>query len=79
MTVSKGEPISDTIPTHSSFKGAFHMTVILVFAALVAASVAYSIYDGRKAEASSHMRDFYRVEYKKTYRTNNANALSTWY
>ena len=55
------------------------MTVILVFAALITASVLYSIYDGRKAEASSHMRDFYRVEYKKTYKTNSANALSSWY
>ena len=57
------------------------MTVILVFAALIAASVAYSIYDGRKAEASSHMRDFYRVEYKKTYKTSNADisVLNGWY
>ena len=57
------------------------MTVILVFVALFAASVAYSIYDGRKAEASSHMRDFYRVEYKKTYKASNAeaSALNGWY
>lgn len=57
------------------------MTVILVFAALVAASVAYSIYDGRKAEASSHMRDFYRVEYKKTYKntTIDTGVLNGWY
>lgn len=55
------------------------MTVILVFAALVAASVAFSIYDGRQAEASCRMRDFYRVEYKRTYKNESVNVLNGWY
>lgn len=57
------------------------MTAILVFAALIAANVAYCIYDGRRAEAARQMDDFYRVEFKKTYGAKAADdaALSSWY
>ena len=43
------------------------MTVIFVFAALIAANIAYSVYDSRRAEDARQMDDFYRVEYKKSY------------
>lgn len=43
------------------------MTAIFVFAALIIASVAYSVFDGRRAEAARRMDDFYRVEFKKSY------------
>lgn len=57
------------------------MTAILVFAALIAANVAYCVYDGRRAEAARQMDDFYRVEFKKTYGAKAADdvALSSWY
>ena len=57
------------------------MTAILVFAALIAANVAYCIYDGRRAEAARQMDDFYRVEFKKTYGTKAVDdaSLSSWY
>ena len=43
------------------------MTAILVFAALIAVNVAYSIYDARCAETARQIDDYYRVEFKKTY------------
>ena len=43
------------------------MTIMFVFVALIAANVAYSIRDSRNAETAQAMRDFYRVEYKKSY------------
>lgn len=57
------------------------MTAILVFAALIAANVAYCIYDGRRVEAARQMDDFYRVEFKKTYgaRAAEENVLNGWY
>lgn len=47
------------------------MTIIFVFAALIAANVVYSIRDSRQAETAQAMRDFYRIEYKKTFSVNN--------
>ena len=47
------------------------MTAIIVFAALIAANIAYSIYDCRRAAAYQHMDDYYRVEFKKTYNLAN--------
>lgn len=57
------------------------MTAILVFAALIAANVAYCIYDGRRTEAMRQMDDFYRVEYKKSYgvKEEEAAVLNGWY
>ena len=57
------------------------MTVLFVFAALIAANIVYSIHDSRKAETAQAMRDFYRVEYKKTYVSNNQDVrvLNGWY
>lgn len=57
------------------------MTAILVFAALIAANVAYCIYDGRRTEAVRQMDDFYRVEFKKTYgaKSSDSTVLSGWY
>ena len=57
------------------------MTVMFVFAALIAANVVYSIHDSRKAENAQAMQDFYRVEYKKTYGSYNAEVkvLNGWY
>ena len=43
------------------------MTVIFVFAALIAANIAYSVIDSRRAEDARQMDDFYRVEFKKSY------------
>jgi len=47
------------------------MTAIIVFAALIAANVAYTIYDNRRTVAYQHMDDYYRVEFKKTYNLSN--------
>ena len=57
------------------------MTVMFVFAALIAANVVYSIHDSHKAENAQAMQDFYRVEYKKTYSSYNAEVkvLNGWY
>lgn len=49
------------------------MTAMIVFAALVAANVAYTIFDSRNAEDAAAMDDFYRVEYKKTYFAEHAD------
>lgn len=57
------------------------MTVIFVFAALIAANIAYSVIDSRRAEDARQMDDFYRVEFKKSYdvRRETAPASSNWY
>lgn len=56
------------------------MTAILVFAALIAANVAYSIVDNRNAEAARQLDAYYRVEYKKSYGVKNTGkALSNLY
>jgi len=47
------------------------MTAIIVFAALIAVNVAYSIYDSRRAETARQIDDYYRVEFKKTYQLTN--------
>lgn len=47
------------------------MTIIFVFAALIAANILYSVHDSRRAEAAQAMRNYYRIEYKKTYAINN--------
>ena len=61
-------------------EGGLHMTAIAVFAALIVANVAYSIYDNRRIEAARQMDDFMRVEYKKTYAVNNkTEAVQGWY
>lgn len=52
------------------------MTAMFVFAALIAANVVYAIYDTRRDETARHMDDYYRVEFKKTYRlTSEQNAM----
>ncbi len=43
------------------------MTAIIVFAALIAANIAYHVYDARQAEAAQQIDNFYRVEFKKSY------------
>ena len=57
------------------------MTVIFVFAALIAANIAYSVYDSRREEDARQMDDFYRVEYKKSYdvRRETTPASNNWY
>lgn len=57
------------------------MTVIFVFAALIAANIAYSVFDSRRAEDARQMDDFYRVEFKKSYdvRRETNPASSNWY
>lgn len=56
------------------------MTAIFVFAALIAANIAYSIYDSRRVENSNQMDDYYRVEFKKSYRVaKSTKALNGWY
>ena len=60
-------------------KGVLDMTAIFVFAALIIASVAYSVFDGRRAEAARRMDDFYRVEFKKSYVVKDEIAAQNWY
>ena len=57
------------------------MTVIFVFAALIAANIAYSVIDSRRAEDARQMDDFYRVEFKKSYdvRRETTPASNNWY
>ena len=57
------------------------MTVIFVFAALIAANIAYSVVDSRRAEDARHMDDFYRVEFKKSYdvKRETTPASTSWY
>ena len=60
-------------------EGVLDMTAIFVFAALIIASVAYSVFDGRRAEAARRMDDFYRVEFKKSYVVKDEIAAQNWY
>ena len=57
------------------------MTVIFVFAALIAANIAYSVIDSRRAEDARQMDDFYRVEYKKSYDVSRETTpvSNSWY
>ena len=57
------------------------MTVIFVFAALIAANIVYSVIDSRRAEDARQMDDFYRVEFKKSYdiRRETTSASTNWY
>ena len=50
------------------------MTVMFVFAALIAANVAYAVRDNHQAEDVQAARDFYRVEHKNTYRAGSIDA-----
>ncbi|MBQ4265872.1 MAG: hypothetical protein IJB85_10195 [Clostridia bacterium] len=47
------------------------MTAMIIFAALVAASIAYSIYDNRCDEVARQIDDYYRIEFKKSYQLSN--------
>lgn len=47
------------------------MTAILVFAALIAVNVAYSIYDSHRAATAREIDDYYRIEFKKSYNVSN--------
>ena len=57
------------------------MTVIFVFAALIAANIAYSVVDSRRAEDARQMDEFYRVEFKKSYdvKRETTPASTSWY
>ena len=56
------------------------MTAMFVFIALIAANIAYQIYDGCQAEADRLMDDYYRVEHKKSYNVaNESRAMSGLY
>ena len=43
-------------------KGVLVMTVMMIFAAVMIANIAFSIYDNRQAEVDRQIDDFYRVE-----------------
>ncbi|MBR5301553.1 MAG: hypothetical protein IKU38_01800 [Clostridia bacterium] len=47
------------------------MTVMFVFSALIAANIAYAIYDSRNEETARQIDDYYRVEFKKIYQLSN--------
>lgn len=57
------------------------MTALFVFVAVITANVAYSIRDAFRSETARQMDDFYRVEYKKTYRMreDKATIANGWY
>ena len=57
------------------------MTVIFVFVALIAANIAYSVYDSYREEDARQIDDFYRVEFKKSYdvRRETTPASNNWY
>ena len=55
------------------------MTAMIVFAALIAVNVAYSIYDSRRAETARQIDDYYRVEFKKTYNLANEQTSMGMY
>lgn len=50
------------------------MTSIIILAALVAASIAYSIYDNRCDNLARQIDDYYRVEFKKSYCISNEHG-----
>ena len=75
----KAPPLKDMNPFLKG-KGVLVMTALLVFIALIAANVAYSIHDARRCETDRQMDDFYRVEFKKSYSISNENnVLSSWF
>ena len=55
------------------------MTAIIVFAALIAANVAYSIYDSRRAAVDQQIDAYYRVEFKKSYNLSNEQNTVSMY
>ena len=55
------------------------MTAVFVFAALIIVNIAYCVYDGRRADAARQIDDFYRVEFKKTYRAKEKTITESWY
>ena len=73
-------PLKDLNPFLKG-KGVLVMTALLVFIALIAANVAYSIHDARRCETDRQMDNFYRVEYKKSYllRDEETELANGWY
>ena len=55
------------------------MTAIIVFAALIAANIAYQIYDNRRADTYRQIEDYYRVEFKKAYNLSNEQSTVSMY
>ena len=55
------------------------MTAIIVFAALIAANIAYQIYDNRCADTYRQIEDYYRVEFKKAYNLSNEQSTVSMY
>ena len=55
------------------------MTAMIVFAALIAVNVAYSLYDYRRAETTRQIDDYYRVEFKKFYQLTNEQYSANMY
>lgn len=55
------------------------MTAMIVFAALIAVNVVYAVYDSRRAETARQIDDYYRVEFKKTYRLANEQNTAGMY
>ena len=55
------------------------MTAIIVFAALIAVNIAYAVYDSRRAETARQIDDYYRVEFKKTYRLSSEQYSAGMY
>lgn len=51
------------------------MTVVFVFAALLAANFLFSHWDDKRLQEAKRMEDFYRVEYKKCY---GATVNTNW-
>ena len=76
----KAPPLKDVNPFLKG-KGVLVMTALLVFIALIAANVAYSIHDARRCETDRQMDNFYRVEYKKSYllRDEETELANGWY
>ena len=76
----KAPPLEDMNPFLKG-KGVLVMTALLVFIALIAANVAYSIHDARRCETDRQMDDFYRVEFKKSYllRDEETELANGWY
>ena len=76
----KAPPLKDMTPFLKG-KGVLVMTALLVFIALIAANVAYSIHDARRCETDRQMDDFYRVEFKKSYllRDEETELANGWY
>lgn len=52
-------------------KGELAMTAVFVFAALAVASVVYTVVDDLRMDTERQIDDFYRVECKKAFITQN--------